>query len=127
MKAKILVVEDDVRLRMFCLTNQSRRRPSADAVGLPKKQLNCSKGKFRVILTDVNLPGKSGLELLPIVRQHNPNVYAAVITGFGTIDTAVQAMKLGASDFLCKPISLNDLISAIRVAVKESENPRQKQ
>ena len=58
------------------------------------------------------------MELLPICLQYNPQVYLLVMTGYGTIDTAVQAMKLGAADFLCKPIALNDLISAIRIAVE---------
>lgn len=118
MKAKILVVEDDTRLRTLLLEvlglegyELSDAQSGEAAVELLEKQ------KFDVLLTDVNLPGMSGLDLLPICLQHNPKTYLMVMTGFGSIDMAVQAMKLGASDFLCKPIALNDLTSAVKVAV----------
>lgn len=124
MKAKILVVEDDSLLRTLLLEVLSLEghdiqsaESAEDAIKLIEKQ------KFDVLLTDVNLPGKSGLELLPICLQHNPNTYLLVMTGFASIDTAVQAMKLGASDFLCKPIALNDLISVIQVAVDKIGRP----
>jgi DNA-binding NtrC family response regulator len=125
MKAKILVVEDDVRLRNVLL----------EALSLEGHQLESAKSaeeaiahlengeKFDVVLTDVNLPGKSGLDLLPICQQHNPESYLIVMTGYASIDTAVQAMKLGATDFLTKPIALNDLISAIQVAVNNIGAP----
>lgn len=118
MKAKILVVEDDTRLRNLLLEvlglegyDLTGAQTGEEAVEHLKKQ------KFDVLLTDVNLPGMSGMELLPISQQHNPKTYLMVMTGYGSIDMAVQAMKLGAADFLCKPIALNDLISAVKVAV----------
>ena len=118
MKAKILVVEDDTRLRNLLLEvlglegyELADANSAEDAIPLLEKQ------QFDVLLTDVNLPGMSGLELLPICLQHNPKTYLMVMTGYGSIDMAVQAMKLGASDFLTKPIALNELISAVKVAV----------
>jgi DNA-binding NtrC family response regulator len=122
MKAKILVVEDDIRLRNLLLEAialEGHQIEGAESVETAINQLE--KEKFDIVLTDVNLPGKSGLELLPICLRYNPNTYLLVMTGFGTIDTAVQAMKLGAADFLCKPIALNDLIGAIRIAVQRIE------
>lgn len=120
MSSRILVVEDDARLRSLvleALSTEGYELESAesfeDAVKLIEKE------EFDVLLTDVNLPGKSGLELLPICLRHSPKTYLMVMTGYGSIDTAVQAMKLGASDFLCKPIPLNDLISAVRVAFEK--------
>lgn len=124
MKAKILVVEDDALLRTLLLEVLSLEghhlesaESAEDAIKLIEKE------KFDVLLTDVMLPGRSGLDLLPICLQHNPNTYLLVMTGFASIDTAVQAMKLGASDFLCKPIALNDLMSVIKIAVEKIGNP----
>lgn len=125
MKAKILVVEDDARLRtvlLEALSLEGHQLESAESAEEAVKFLE--KEKFDVLLTDVNLPGKSGLELLPICLRHNPDTYLIVMTGYASIDTAVQAMKLGASDFLCKPISLKDLISAIQVALKTIAAPQ---
>jgi DNA-binding NtrC family response regulator len=117
MKIKILVVEDDKRLRTIlleALSLEGYELTGADSAETAIEHLE--KESFDILLTDVNLPGKSGLDLLPICLQHNPNTYLIVITGYASVDLAVQAMKLGASDFLCKPISLQDLSSALRVA-----------
>lgn len=124
MKTRILVVEDDVRLRNLLVESIMLEGYQPKAAESAEEAIEFLKDeKFDILLTDVNLPGKSGLELLPIARQYNPNLYALVLTGFGTIDTAVQAMKLGASDFLSKPIALKDLISALRLAIEKTEHP----
>jgi DNA-binding NtrC family response regulator len=120
MKTKILVIEDDLRLRPVLLEALGLEGHHVTAVGSAEEAIEKLEAeKFDIVLTDVNLTGKSGLDLLPICLQYNPDTYLLVMTGYGTIDTAVQAMKLGASDFLCKPISLTDLTSAIRVAVEK--------
>ncbi|HQU83712.1 MAG TPA: sigma-54 dependent transcriptional regulator [Pyrinomonadaceae bacterium] len=120
MKTKILVVEDDARLRSLLLESIALEGHSPEGLGSAEEAFKrLQEEKFDILLTDVNLPGKTGLEILPVCLQSNPNAYMLVMTGFGTIDTAVQAMKLGAADFLCKPVGLSDLISAIRVAVEK--------
>ncbi|MET0752705.1 MAG: sigma-54 dependent transcriptional regulator [Pyrinomonadaceae bacterium] len=122
-KANILVVEDDNLLRNLLLESISMEGHNVRVAESSEKAVELLEGeKFDILLTDVNLPGKNGLELLPTAFQHNSDLYALVMTGFGTIDTAVQAMKLGAADFLSKPIALNDLLSAIRLAVEKIEN-----
>jgi DNA-binding NtrC family response regulator len=124
MKAKILVVEDDALLRALLLevlSLEGHQLESAESAEEAIKLLE--REKFDVLLTDVNLPGKSGLELLPICLQNNPKTYLIVMTGYASIDTAVQAMKLGASDFLCKPVALNDLIGVIQIAVEKIGKP----
>ncbi len=124
MKPKILVVEDDTRLRNLLVEalgqegHEMSSAPSAeDALELLKET------QFDVLLTDVNLPKMSGLDLLPLCLQSNPNIYMIVMTGYASIDMAVQAMKQGAADFLRKPISLKDLSGAIRVALRKIQTP----
>ena len=124
MKAKILVVEDDARLRNVLLEALSLEGHSLESAESAEKAIELlEREKFDVLLTDVNLPGKSGLELLPITLKHNPNTYMLVMTGYASIDTAIQAMKLGAADFLTKPIALTDLISALQMAVDKIKKP----
>lgn len=118
MKAKILVVEDDSRLRNLLL--ESLFLEGHAPVGVESAEAaitSLGKEQFDILLTDVNLPGKTGIELLPVCSRLNPKAYKLVMTGYASIDVAVNAMKLGAADFLTKPISLNDLLNAIRVAV----------
>lgn len=124
MKAKILVVEDDAQLRTLLLEVLSLEGHTLESAETAEEAIKLiENNKFDVLLTDVNLPGKSGLELLPACLQQNPQTYLIVMTGFASIDTAVHAMKLGASDFLCKPIALNDLISVIKIAVEKISQP----
>lgn len=123
-KSPILVIEDDLSLQNVLL--ESINSEGYEAIGVKSAEeaieLFEKENKFDVILTDVNLPGQSGLDILPTCLQHNPDAFLLVMTGYGTIDTAVKAMKLGATDFLCKPIALRDLFSAIRVATKKIQN-----
>lgn len=124
MKARILVVEDDTRLRnvlVEALTQEGYELNSADSAEAAIELLKDER--FDVLLTDVNLPQKSGLELLPICLQFHPFTYMIVMTGYASIDMAVEAMKLGATDFLRKPISLKDLSAAIKVALNKIETP----
>ncbi len=119
MKAKILIVEDDTRLRNILL--ESIGLQGLDTTGAESAEKAISlleKERFDIVLTDINLPGKSGLELLPICQQYNPDSHLLVVTAYGSIETAIEAMKLGAADFLTKPVSLNDLNSTIQVAVE---------
>ena len=120
MKIKVLVVEDDPRLRPILLEAIGLEGHYSVGVNSAEEAIKrLGEEKFDVVLTDVNLSGKSGLDLLPICLHLHPDIYLLVMTGYGTIDTAVQAMKLGAADFLSKPISLTDLTSAIKVAVEK--------
>ncbi len=118
MKVTILIVEDDKRLRNILIESIALQglevtgaESAEDAIRLLDQE------KFDIVLTDINLPGMSGLELLPICLQRNPNVFLLVMTGYGSIEIAIEAMKLGAADFLCKPISLKNLTATIEVAV----------
>jgi DNA-binding NtrC family response regulator len=121
MKAKILVVEDDLSLQKLLLEAISSEGHTAQGASSVQEALEFLENeKFDVLLTDVQLKGSSGLDLLPVCLQANPDCFMLVMTGHATIDVAVSAMKLGAADFLSKPISLNDLISAIRVAAERS-------
>ena len=69
---------------------------------------------FDLVLTDLRLPGGSGLELVAAARRSRPELPVVVLTGFGTVATAVEAMKLGAADFVEKPVDLDALFRVVR-------------
>jgi DNA-binding NtrC family response regulator len=73
---------------------------------------------FAVLVADMSMPGKDGLELLRVVRQKHPGVVPVVITGFGTIESAVKSIRLGAIDYLTKPIIDDELRVAVEKAVQ---------
>jgi two-component system NtrC family response regulator len=75
---------------------------------------------FDLVLTDQRMPGLSGLELIAALRRVNPEVAVVVMTAYGTIETAVAAIKAGAADYLTKPLNLDELLHRIR-AVRERQ------
>ena len=77
---------------------------------LPQVQHGC-------VITDVRMPGMSGIDLLSRLKDSNPNLPVVVITGHGDISLAVEAMKIGAIDFLEKPFDDDHLIAAVRAAL----------
>ena len=69
--------------------------------------------KFSAVVTDKNLPGKSGLDLLRYVREKHPGCACLIITGFVSTESVLEAMKLGASHYLQKPIDLAELRAVV--------------
>jgi DNA-binding NtrC family response regulator len=82
------------------------------------------KGRYDLALLDMKLPDMDGMEVLRIVRQDKPGVYVIVMTGYSTVNNAVQAMKLGAFDYLAKPFTDDELLLALEKAL---ENKRLKE
>jgi DNA-binding NtrC family response regulator len=81
------------------------------------------KGQYDLALLDMKLPDMDGMEVLRIVREDKPGVYVIVMTGYSTVNNAVQAMKLGAFDYLAKPFTDDELLMAVEKAI---ENKRLK-
>ena len=74
---------------------------------------------FSLVITDVNMPDGSGFELLETVKKHYPQTVVIVITGYGTIESAVKAIKNGAYDYLTKPIIDDELLLGVERAIRQ--------
>jgi DNA-binding NtrC family response regulator len=114
-RAKILVVDDEESnlLAMQKILEQEAYQVSAAkqataALALIRRQA------FDLVLTDLRMPGVSGLELLRAIRKEGVNVPMVVLTAYGTVSDAVEAMKLGATDFLAKPIRRETLLKCVQ-------------
>jgi DNA-binding NtrC family response regulator len=114
-KPSILIVEDEAKMRRLVELELgeegflARSAPDAEA-GL--QLLN--KEKFDLVLTDFRLPGMSGLEFLEAAKRVNADLPVVVMTAYGTVESAVEAMKAGAADYVLKPFSLAELVLVIR-------------
>jgi DNA-binding NtrC family response regulator len=117
---RILIVEDrDSLRRMLELAlGQEGYDVEAAADGLAGIRL-LRERPFDFVLTDLKLPDVSGLEVLAASREAQPRVPVVVLTGFGTVGSAVEAMKLGAFDFLEKPLEIDELSRLVERALGE--------
>ncbi|HVR08086.1 MAG TPA: sigma-54 dependent transcriptional regulator, partial [Thermoanaerobaculia bacterium] len=118
---RILLVEDRDSLRRLLARAlaDDGYEVAASATGGDAVRL-LGERPFDLVLTDLKLPDLSGLEVLAASRQAQPRVPVLVLTGFGTVGAAVEAMKLGAYDFLEKPLELPDLSRLVGRALRES-------
>ena len=108
--ASILIIEDEENLRYSIARSLSRAGHDAtEAPGAEDARRLCRQTDFDLILTDVNLNGDSGVDLVADLRDEGFDGAVVVMTAFGTIENAVRAMKLGAEDYLQKPLSLEEL------------------
>ncbi len=116
---RALVIDDEpdiCELLSLTLGRMKIDTESAGDVGGAKDLLGSQQ--FDLCLTDMRLPDGDGLELVEWMQVHTPNVPVAVITAHGNIETAVQALKLGAFDFISKPLDLNHLRNIVENALK---------
>src|SRR5437868_3842774 len=124
--SRILVIDDDdaVRdstertLRGAGYTVQTARS-GEDGFALARG------GAYDVIISDMRMPGLSGLDLLRDLRAVRVDSAFLVMTGFGTVETAVEAMKLGAVDFVQKPFFRDELLMRVRSAAERRQLARQ--
>src|SRR5258705_1951280 len=113
--ATILIIEDESKMRRLLELNLGedgfKTVSAADAeTGL---KLLASES-VDLVLTDLKLPGMSGLELLQAIKQQNAALPVVVMTAFGSVETAVDAMKAGATDYVLKPFSLAEMRMVVR-------------
>ncbi len=119
---KILVVDDEAPIRD--MIKKSLFQMGGFDVEVAKNGLEANekieKDVFDLVLTDLKMPGMDGLELLKTIKGTRPEVMVILMTAYGSIETAVEAMRMGANDYITKPIDLNELLIHISKAQKES-------
>jgi len=114
MKKRLLVVEDEANmLRVLELQLAGAGFAVEKASNAEQALAILEHGALDLVLTDLRLPGMDGLQLLERIRGIDASLPVIIMTAFGTVETAVQAMKAGASDYILKPFSLDDLMMTI--------------
>ncbi|HYL39433.1 MAG TPA: sigma-54 dependent transcriptional regulator [Bryobacteraceae bacterium] len=117
MKATVLVVEDEEKLRRVIELQLKTAGFDVEQSSSAEDALQLAD-RADIILTDLRLPGQSGLDLLTSLRRQDSHTPVIVMTAFGSIETAVEAMKAGAVDFLPKPFSLDHLMTVVNKALE---------
>ncbi|MGA2191662.1 MAG: sigma-54 dependent transcriptional regulator, partial [Steroidobacteraceae bacterium] len=122
-KPAVLVVDDEpdlCELLSITLQRMNLDPRTAGTVGAAQRLLKTEH--YDLCLTDMQLPDGDGLELVKWIQQYSPSVPVAVITAHGNMETAVRALKLGAFDFVSKPLDLAGLRKLVAAAIKLSED-----
>ena len=121
-KPLVLVVDDEPDLIELVSLTLSRMNLATDsAPHLAGEGARLSEGSFDLCLTDMRLPDGDGLDLVAWIQQRHPELPVAVITAHGNVESAVRALKLGAFDFVSKPLDLGVLRKLVAKAIKLSE------
>lgn len=108
----VLVVDDEVEtlelLTEFCKKHGLAVTGARDGRAA-MAHIERTPAHFDVVITDVNLPGADGFDVLKAARAANPSCYVVIITGYATLDSAVRAVREGAYDYLAKPFALGQV------------------
>ena len=101
------LLAEHLRARGFIITTAHDGRAAVAA-------LERSSGRYGLVLTDINMPGADGFEVLRAARAANASVYVVIVTGYASLDSTIQAVRLGAHDYLTKPFTLGQIDVILR-------------
>jgi len=129
---RILVVDDEQVIREILADFLSMEgfwvRTAADGSAA---LVELSRAHYDLVLSDLKMPNMGGLELLGAIEKHTPNIVTVIMTGFGTVETAIDAMKRGAYDYILKPFKVEEVVHTIRRGLEkqrlQAENIRLKE
>jgi DNA-binding response OmpR family regulator len=118
----ILLVEDEPKIARILQKQLQERTFSVDVAydGQIAEKLFFQKN-YSLVILDINLPVKNGLELCKLFREKNKNIPIIMLTAFGEIRDKLEAFELGADDYLVKPFHFNELLARIKVFVKRMD------
>lgn len=117
---RILIVEDDTSFGMMVAQYLEKNNYTPTITKSAREALLAmDKEHFDLVLTDLKLPGMDGIELLKEVKSQDPNQTVVLMTSYGHVKSAVRAMKLGAYEYITKPIDHEELLSVISEACKQ--------
>ena len=129
MSRRVLVVEDEADLRELLVEYfRGRGHVVTGAADGRTAVATLERETFDLVLTDLQLPGIDGLGVLSAARRLHPDAYVVIVTGFASLDSAIQAVRLGAYDYLTKPFSLGQIDVVLRriadFSALQAENQR---
>lgn len=121
-KQCVLVIDDERDIRELLTITLGRMELDVDAVGsVTEARAHLAANRYDLCFTDMRLPDGSGQEIIELIAATHPDMPVAMITAYGNVDAAVNALKAGAFDFVSKPVDIHLLRRLVRTALKMSE------
>lgn len=122
MTKKILIVDDEKNIRMTLKHSLKSENYEIDMAVNGEEALEKIKGeKFDIVLLDIKMPGLTGMEVLKKIRENGNKVNIIMMTAYGSVEKAVEAMKLGAIDFVSKPFTHNEIRNIVLEVLEREE------
>jgi len=121
-RRRILIVDDELSVRQSLqewFLEDGFDVETAEDGNIALQRLN--RGPFDIILVDLKMPGMDGITLQRRIREVDQNATIIILTAYASVDTAVQALKLGAFDYVTKPVDPDDLSHLVRNALRQKE------
>ena len=119
---KVLVVDDEPVVANSVRRTLTRRGYHVDEAFSGNEAINRILSEmYDLVLLDMRMPDSSGLELLPTIKKHRPRLPVVMVTGYASIDTAVEAIQRGASDYMSKPFTPDELYATANRAIKSAQ------
>ena len=120
--ADVLVIDDELTVCRSCqkLLNEDGYDVSIALGGYDGLE-RAREGNFDLAIVDLKMPDIDGMEVVETIRRERPGMVVIIMTGYGTIPSAVKAMKLGAADYISKPFTPDEMSTVVRKALQEKE------
>ncbi len=122
MKARILIVDDEATIRDTLCTVLKEEGFDAESAENGRAALEkIQQNNYDLVITDLRMPEMDGLELLKAVKLNSPQTSVIIITAYGSMESAIEALRLGAFDYLIKPLDFDDVILRVRRLMEHRE------
>lgn len=123
----ILIVDDDNRLRLSLSLILKKERYRVDSAANAEEALAQLKSReYDLMFLDLNMPGMSGIDLLVEIHEHYPTISVLILTAYADLESAIQAVRLGARDYLIKPVEPALILTRVAEILSERDQPTRK-
>jgi DNA-binding response OmpR family regulator len=123
----ILIVDDEDHLRLSLSLILQKENYRVETVANAQEALNCLKSsEYDLMFLDLNMPGMSGIDLLAEAHRQAPHMPVLILTAYAALESAIQAVRLGARDYLIKPVEPVLILTRVTEILAESEQPTRK-
>jgi putative nucleotidyltransferase with HDIG domain len=120
-RSRILIVDDEPEITEILFDLLTGDHECTRATSAEEALDRVRDGEFELVISDITMPGMSGLEMLPVVKQHSPETVVVMISGMQTVESAIGALRLGAFDYLMKPFDLRQVEAVVKRALEHQE------
>jgi response regulator RpfG family c-di-GMP phosphodiesterase len=120
-RARVLIVDDEPEITAILTDLFDGQHDCVTASSAEEALLRLSQGEFELVVSDITMPGMSGLEMIPHVKSMSPNSVVVMISGMQTVESAIGALRLGAFDYVMKPFDLRQVEAVVKRALEHQD------